>query len=1249
MESVKQISLRVLSLVLAVLLIAGSVPQGVRAEGSAEAAIAEMESAAQVLAQTDKEDTKTRNAAIGKINAAAKNLVEAVNAEKKRVTDAANAEKDPEKRKALLEAGAKQFSTWAEKAGKLSLAFGKAGVDFPGFGTFAGDLRDQSTSFAEEAGAKPTVNEEGKGKIADWERENGPTNPELEKKEESNKPTDSNRDSRIDDPTQEESNERFKVPNDLGLNADGSHDYTIMKKTLDFTAWHMIFNNWTGWKLTDQQKGIAVDPKTGEVVRKAPEAKYDLIVEAPYDPLSDAYKNEGKKEPVTLVFSGFGFGSKQAHPEAYKGKQNIKEVDVSKYFRSGQLYVDRNDKTRGYIPNVEARSMYLIPAGSKITMVDYTEPGLPGKKIAGRDWQASIFSLSNQERAMTGEFFTDRFKSLLEGSSYAGGNKGGPIPPIQTFTVPEDTEDGSMVQTFFNVWDDQYLTDKQTGEKITNWLNQDVDTNYIGFGNLGKEADHFGINAWPFEMYKLDIHSAYESLDTLEYDISVLGALDPEKENPKKPDKPKDSPSVVKVPMDKKELDLEVTVSHKDEDVDKLDDKGKKPKEPKARDYRIKVPKKPAEEKKIQDITVDVTHETPGGEKGKNVITLPGGVKPGEKKKIRPKSIPAPDPGKRTLICASTDGKTYGVPTEDLTEKEKAKRCIYVEKEAPADLAVDREKSRVGRGDGLFEKNKPLNANFVVSHVEGDQKVGQNPPVKVRITAKDENGRVLQDKTVSQSKLLSKGESVNLPTVQVTPTGSTVNVCATIDPQMAKAGANVANKNDTACFTLYAKDDSRNYSVADLIVDPNAIVLKDGENGKPNQRLNTTFYVTNDSTPGEDALDSRVHYRISVNGKTVKDGYTFVEPGNVKPEKLDVRGNLQPGANKVRVEVNPEHNPKESGKNPYADNVKEFKVYVYSFEGGCKNLPIHPNRRNDFTSEIRYSISFDYDYDVKRCVSKEVGGGGGWVPGLPAWAQPNPSRTVEECSTETYTGSDYVPTSKEVGFTETLDVLPQFRSKYTYDLGKVPQENRREDSQQGWANFPSRAPIKNGYGFEIRYITDYVLKTQNGKSLAEQLPNAEIKGLVRNKAQQIARYRSNVRNIRNIRVSLATSANVQAKSEVYLMVPNVANNNPYCLRMDHYRQGIRGSYAGGYLQEQHEYRLPPTSKRTENGTRRVIYTGKKEGGHVGHIGDLSLTMKPIGGVTLGKRSGKKQPLQEDRKTAPLHLHYDNDITTHILR
>lgn len=598
--------------------------------------------------------------------------------------------------------------------------------------------------------------------------------------------------------------------------------------------------------------------------------------------------------------------------------------------------------------------------------------------------------------------------------------------------------------------------------------------------------------------------------------------LNPDGGNPPNPnDTPPDGPKddkVIKIVPDEKEI------------------KPENPKKPGAEDTPIEVPTIPSYPeppeielppgKTVVEVEVPkdgVTPKKPGADdtpileppvinidnEGENK-TVPS--KPeGDKFKATTTIDLTGEPGDTKYVCVKMDGTKY-INTKPTTG-DNTKFCYKVTIGLPdiegykpegTDIGIDPAEilikgNKYDKENLEYEKGKPLSIKFNVKHFFGDKEVGlgtkENPRIKVQITAKDENNRDVMTKNMTLNRSIKHGEIGYLDEFKVTPNTDSLRVCARIDDELAKLKLNVKNANDYVCMTLGKSDNTKNYSVRDVILGNLGVDMTNNQKTwQPKEvKIPIFFKVTNDSKRGEKTeLPSDVNYSIYVDGRRVKTDTVRVAPGTSKGVSIrDVKTTIYPNWNKskpipVTVVVNERRNPQEfiEGVNdPYKDNSKTANLYVYETDRGCPRTAYreHLENRNNEAS-VQYQVNYTYLYDIVL-MKRE------W--GRNYWGDLRPFDTEDSVVEPNAEGKASATFTKEVKFDENIGrSTGLFRSKYTYDQAGTPINQRNERSDNGWVR-PSLSKIKNGNGFEFKYNFDYSIRTSNGRSLKDQVNKYE--------------------------------------------------------------------------------------------------------------------------------------------------------------
>lgn len=593
--------------------------------------------------------------------------------------------------------------------------------------------------------------------------------------------------------------------------------------------------------------------------------------------------------------------------------------------------------------------------------------------------------------------------------------------------------------------------------------------------------------------------------------------LNPDGNNPPNPnDTPTDGPKddkVIKIVPDEKEI------------------KPKEPNKPGAEDTPIEVPTIPSYPeppeielppgKTVVEVEVPkdgVTPKKPGADdtpileppiinvdnEGENK-TVPS--KPeGDKFKATTTIDLTGEPGDVKYVCVKMDGTKY-VNTKPTTG-DNTKFCYKVTIGLPdiegykpegTDIGIDPAEilikgNKYDKENLEYEKGKPLSIKFNVKHFFGDKEVGlgtkENPRIKVQITAKDENNRDVMTKNMTLNRSIKPGEIGYLDEFKVTPNTDSLRVCARIDDELAKLKLNVKNANDYVCMTLGKADNTKNYSVRDVILGNLGVDMTSNQKTWQPKEVNIPifFKVTNDSKRGEKTeLSSDVSYSIYVDGRRVKTDTVRVAPGTSKGVSIrDIKTTIYPNWNKskpipVTVIVNERRNPQEfiEGVNdPYKDNTKTANLYVYETDRGCPRTAYreHLENRNNEAS-VQYQVDYKYLFDIIE-VERE------WYADRDGRLRFFDSDRVVEYDVEGRTSNTFY---ENVKFDENIGrSTGKFRSKYTYDQDGTPIDQRNERSDNGWVR-PSLSKIKNGNGFEFKYNFDYSIRTSNGRSLKDQI------------------------------------------------------------------------------------------------------------------------------------------------------------------
>lgn len=593
--------------------------------------------------------------------------------------------------------------------------------------------------------------------------------------------------------------------------------------------------------------------------------------------------------------------------------------------------------------------------------------------------------------------------------------------------------------------------------------------------------------------------------------------LNPDGGNPPNPnDTPTDGPKddkVIKIVPDEKEI------------------KPKEPNKPGAEDTPIEVPTIPSYPeppeielppgKTVVEVEVPkdgVTPKKPGADdtpileppiinvdnEGENK-TVPS--KPeGDKFKATTTIDLTGEPGDVKYVCVKMDGTKY-INTKPTTG-DNTKFCYKVTIGLPdiegykpegTDIGIDPAEilikgNKYDKENLEYEKGKPLSIKFNVKHFFGNKEVGlgtkENPRIKVQITAKDENNRDVMTKNMTLNRSIKPGEIGYLDEFKVTPNTDSLRVCARIDDELAKLKLNVKNANDYVCMTLGKADNTKNYSVRDVILGNLGVDMTSNQKTWQPKEVNIPifFKVTNDSKRGEKTeLPSDVNYSIYVDGRRVKTDTVRVAPGTSKGVSIrDIKTTIYPNWNKskpipVTVVVNERRNPQEfiEGVNdPYKDNSKTANLYVYETDRGCPRTAYreHLENRNNEAS-VQYQVDYKYLFDIIE-VERE------WYEDRDGRLRFFDRDRVVEYDVEGRTSNTFY---ENVKFDENIGKSTgKFRSKYTYDQDGTPIDQRNERSDNGWVR-PSLSKIKNGNGFEFKYNFDYSIRTSNGRSLKDQI------------------------------------------------------------------------------------------------------------------------------------------------------------------
>lgn len=462
------------------------------------------------------------------------------------------------------------------------------------------------------------------------------------------------------------------------------------------------------------------------------------------------------------------------------------------------------------------------------------------------------------------------------------------------------------------------------------------------------------------------------------------------------------------------------------------------------------------------------------------------------------------EPGDTKYICVKMDGTKY-INTKPTTG-DNTKFCYKVTIGLPdiegykpegTDIGIDPAEilikgNKYDNKNLEYEKGQPLNIKFNVKHFFGDKEVGlgtkENPRIKVHITAKDENNRDVMTKDMTLNRSIKPGEIGYLDEFTITPNTDSLRICAKIDDELAKLNLNVKNANDYVCMTLGKADNTKNYSVRDVILGNLGVDMSDGKS--KNVKIPIMFTVTNDSNARgnkDTKLPSNVNYRIYVGGRRIKDGTVNVAPGTSKFVKLtDLQtfvssyGDGSPVP--VRVVVNEDRRVQEfieNKANPYLDNEKTTNLYVFKTDKGCPTKYYRPNTKNvNNASSVEYQVDYAYYYDIKEVTRK-------WYENRYGDLYYYDSDRIVERNVKGETSRTF---EQDVKFNEEVSEKGgAFRSKYTYDKENVPIGDRGETSNRGWIKRLSESRIKNGNGLELKYDYKYTIKTSNGKSLKDQV------------------------------------------------------------------------------------------------------------------------------------------------------------------
>lgn len=1058
----------------------------------------------------------------------------------------------------------------------------------------------------------------------------------------------------------------------IGLDPQGRPTLEGIPESLTYREFLAMKYNWSGLKIDEKNRGI--DKETGEVKYAPPEVKYDVVVNIPTG------GSDGKEGYRTEVYSMFNFGSNY---EQY-AKGEIEKKDVS--YANQHNYIDMSLSNQ-YLKNwTSVKSMGKIPAGSEVIMVDYSEPGMPGHKIKLYNYQImlqnpkQIENINSQNPKVMERF--DKGNSQWWSSKQMSGSG------VFNYKVPTSLEMGTRLTTAGNVADNQYLKQfsLQTGYVGKGLENWGAYTNYAVAtkGHKMTEIDS-KIQEWHFQAYIFDIIGQ----TIIDY-APLEKEPQPKPENPT-PEKPNKTEKIIIPPEEDYDFKVEIDTKtgKKDDEKNKHPDKetgsepgGKKPGKGTETDNPKNPPENPDKEYEIEvEVIVTDAKGKTESDKTSDEKEKPGNkptdtkVGPGQKPKRETKTvkaselpkdldikIPGQPAGSTTKVCMRNTEKNFDLkPGEKMTKEQENLKCFELQHGELSDIGMDSQNIKV-TGNGVnnekktFKKGSPVSVTFNAKHFKGENEVGTgkkgDPKIKVQIEVKDSKGQVILKQTQElQNGLKPKGIAPLKPISVSTQTEGFV-ACAKIDDSATKAGQNEANGNDQACVSYGTLSEVKNYSVRSVKVTPTMFHLSKGES--LNKSFNIQFVVANESSQ-EDSLPSSVAYDIYVNGKKTESSTVSVAPGTLNEVKggRNTTAQLKEGNNSVKVVVNPQKNPQEKGgANPYADNVAEFNLKVLRNVEGClKDSQVKKNTKNDFKSDVDYSINFEYEVPKYKEVQETI-------PGEPyfdgrRWRR-GPSTTVTRRVQDGWEKQSAVAhTKKEVGFDEKIEQKTYFRSKATQDAQGVNIQTRKSgNNNDGWVEFTkgnANTLIKKGNGLEVKVNHTYELKTKNGKSLKNQLSKSDIESAIRKALPDNARnpkYQSH-----NTTQSLKDG---DFQPEMYLKVPKITAKggaNGLCIKLDKTKVDTQGGSANdSKLTVKTTYELPLTPSVSGKGAQErklyvdpnLVINGQD------NVGNIVVTGSAIQGSNLVAKPAKKK-LQDSNKTTPLKVRINDDVKSQIMK
>lgn len=383
-----------------------------------------------------------------------------------------------------------------------------------------------------------------------------------------------------------------------------------------------------------------------------------------------------------------------------------------------------------------------------------------------------------------------------------------------------------------------------------------------------------------------------------------------------------------------------------------------------------------------------------------------------------------------------------------------------------------------GKSVKFVEPNKHHTVSFNVKHFFGDEAVGlnntTNPKVKMKITVKDGNDRLLLEQNVQTNLLLNPEATIKMPTSSnfSTNTGKIV-ACATIDPIHEQLGYNMDPSNDTMCATFMA---AKNYAIKDLKATPMSVHFGSGESSI-NQPVTLTFTVANESSSETGTIPSNPTVVIKHGGTTIWEGTVSVGPGQTVQRVMTFTRTLRTGANEFSVEVNPYRTTQEfmpGVSDPYADNKKTTSIQGVSYAKCDECMTSRVRNRNTWQErwewyEQRGNVRTGY-FDYCRRWERE------WEEGYWYTDSRGNDRWVDGywytyCADWDYNVPyEYCQVTYSKSWSEIHDYYEDFRIKNVFFKSKWS-----EDTRGGWIDIKGggTGKIKAGYGFELKIITNY--------------------------------------------------------------------------------------------------------------------------------------------------------------------------------